>query len=62
MGNRRQRNSYYVQASNKVRGGAETNRGQALNHWQKQTVRTLFRADTDRGRKLFEEIRYILFR
>ena len=54
MGNRRQRNSYYV-ASNKVRGSAETNRGLALNNWQKQTVRTLFeggygsRAETSRG-------------
>ena len=49
MGNRRQRNSFYVTvqryltlASNKVRGRAETNRGLALNNWQKQTVRTLF--------------------
>ena len=29
-------------ASTKVRDSAETNRGRALNHWQKQTVRTLF--------------------
>ena len=42
-------------ASNKVRGSEETNQGRALNHWQKQTVRTLFeggnwsRAETIRG-------------
>ena len=29
-------------ASTKVRGSAETNRGRVLNHWQKQTMWTLF--------------------